>query len=113
MSTDRVKSILVHDVCGARGAPMGRHGARDKSETRGAPRWFYLRQLPLDAGGYDAGGAYWGHGDTLYGAFSDTATNGDELPAAVMYLRAINRDDAKRLVCEEYPNARFFDGSGA
>ena len=41
------------------GAPMGRSG------QKGDPDWYYrfsLRRVRLDAGGYDSGGAYWGHG---------------------------------------------------
>jgi len=82
------------------------------------PRRFYLRALPLDAGGYDPGGAYWGlsfDGSTLYAAWapSTLATlEGEtlELDAARVYVRARNRDHAKRETLAVFPGARFFDG---
>lgn len=82
------------------------------------PRRFYLRALPLDSGGYDPGGAYWGHGmngSTLYAAYAPADIvehNGEalELDAARLYVRARNRDHAKREVVEWYPGARFYDG---
>lgn len=50
----------------ARGASLGR-----ASRTGGTPRArFHLRQVRLDSGGYDPGGAYWGHGGTLFEAFT-------------------------------------------
>lgn len=45
------------------GAPMGRHSVPDLDTTRGTVRLFHV---PLDSGGYDSGGAYWGHGSRLY-----------------------------------------------
>lgn len=45
------------------GAPMGRHSVPDLDTTRGSVRLFHA---PLDSGGYDSGGAYWGHGGRLY-----------------------------------------------
>lgn len=41
------------------GAPMGRYAAPELDPTRGTVRLFKVR---LDSGGYDDGGAYWGHG---------------------------------------------------
>lgn len=51
------------NVSGAYGAPMGRHsvGHLDLS-----PRSVRLFRVRLDAGGYDDGGAYWGHGAPLW-----------------------------------------------
>lgn len=45
------------------GAPMGRCSAPDLKLTYGGVRLFRVR---LDAGGYDDGGAYWGHGLPLW-----------------------------------------------
>jgi hypothetical protein len=45
------------------GAPMGRCSASDLRLTYGGVRLFRVR---LDAGGYDDGGAYWGHGLPLW-----------------------------------------------
>lgn len=46
------------------GAPMGRDsfGILENVE----PRTLRLFRVRLDAGGYDDGGAYWGHGGTLW-----------------------------------------------
>lgn len=62
---------------------------------------FHLRRVRLDSGGYDSGGAYWGHGKPLYEAFTDSG-------ADYMTLRASSRDSAKLEVIEDYPAARFF-----
>lgn len=42
------------------GAPMGRHTGPDYLETGAGP--LRLVRIPLDSGGYDRGGAYWGLG---------------------------------------------------
>lgn len=87
---------ITPKVNGRYGAPMGRHGAHDLST---AAR-IHLRRARLDSGGYDAGGAYWGHGQPLYAAVD---ADGD-----VKYLRANSRDHAKRIIREQNPDARFF-----
>lgn len=45
------------------GAPMGRMSASDLGSE---PRSLRLFHLPLDSGGYDAGGAYWGFPNNIY-----------------------------------------------
>jgi hypothetical protein len=45
-----------------RGAAMGRRGRKENPDSLS----FTLRKVALDSGGYDKGGAYWGHGDALY-----------------------------------------------
>jgi len=65
------------------------------------PRQFYLRQIPLDSGGYDSGGSYWGHGERLYRFESvDGAAEG--------YLRADRRPGAMVEIRKSYPAAVFF-----
>lgn len=78
------------------GAPMGRfRGKPDTSQP------LYLRHVPLDSDGYDAGGAYWGFGQRLY-ATGDARDRWE-------YLRADGREHAKRLLRERYgPDLRFF-----
>ena len=51
------------------GAPMGRreNGYLETSD----PRTVRLFQVRLDSGGYDDGGAYWGHGGRLWCAIDD------------------------------------------
>ena len=77
------------------GAPMGRieHGGNVDEKL-------YLRRVPLDSGGYDSGGAYWGIGAPLFECFNET---GD----FTRYLRAGDRERAKELIRADYPDARF------
>jgi hypothetical protein len=92
------------------GAPMGRPAHDTFTDTLGqmfkmvvnadaAP--FRLVHCPLDRGGYDRGGAYWGIGEPLYyyeGPLSDI--NG--------YVRGRTRDRAKDAVRAIHPSARFY-----
>lgn len=87
-----------------RGAALGR------GEIHKAPRdivaKFTLRHVPLNNGGYDENGTYFGTGAPLYWyALADA--EGNELVDSM--LRAGDRDAAKRKVREKYPNAQFFD----
>jgi len=60
-------------VCCRYGAPMGRHtGPQPEGD---GDKW-RLQRVPIDAGGYDPGGAYWGLGGALYWA-CNTATGGE------------------------------------
>lgn len=80
------------------GAPMGRPGWNQ--EDRESPK-IRLQRIPLNAGGYDRGGAYWGHGAPIWWAWSDN----DECNIT---LRAHTRTLAKAKVQEEIPGARFY-----
>jgi len=81
------------------GAPMGRRGNGTPAHVDGEK--LYLRRVPLDSGGYDSGGAYWGLGQRLY-AWSNI--EGDRSG----YLRARDRDAAKAEIRKDAPGARFF-----
>jgi hypothetical protein len=75
------------------GAPMGRHGSYCEPMAR-----LYLQRIRLDSGGYDSGGAYWGHGAPIY-----WATDGQ--PGGLdMTLRARSRDAAKAAIRAEFPD---------
>lgn len=92
------------------GAPMGRR-SRAHPGLVDEPMKFYLQRVPLDSGGYDSGGAYWGHGQPLYWyTAADTPEMAEfklsDLPDA--FLRANNRKHAKELIREMYPLAKFF-----
>ena len=82
------------------GAPMGRrdHAAPDWEQE--AP--LYLRRVPLNAGGYDRGGAYWGVGPALWWV-ADADGDG-------CYFRcAGGREAAKAYARRTYaPGARFY-----
>ncbi len=82
------------------GASMGRHNTITETES---PIKFKLYQVRLDSGGYDNGGAYWGIGQPLYHAYGEGVRDDQEL-----FLRADNRNDAKKYIRGIYPNARFF-----
>ena len=79
------------------GAPMGRmdgHPAAFQDEK------CYLQRIPINSGGYDRGGAYWGLGAPLYAL----GTPDGEWT----YFRAHSREDAKAIAREEFPGVRFF-----
>lgn len=69
-------------------------------ETAGKLR---LRRVPINAGGYDSGGAYWGNGQPLFCADGETATEWFDL-----YVRANNREHAKHKVRIQIPGAKFY-----
>lgn len=84
------------------GAPMGRRSWNDNAPDVPYTGKFYLQHIPLDSGGYDRGGAYWGTGERVYGyAAADDSINGT--------LRAYDRADAKEQVLALYPGAKFFN----
>lgn len=96
--------------CGdrSRGAGMGRSGDNLDAliiEATDAP--FTLQQVRLDNGGYDQGGAYWGHHQRLYW-WSVTITEGDATDECSGYFRAPSRTAAKSHILELHPLARFF-----
>jgi hypothetical protein len=79
------------------GAPMGRHTGPYFLDCDAGK--VYLRRVYLDSGGYDKGGAYWGVGQPLYEA-QDQDGNG-------FILRAWDRDEAKRAILADFPDANF------
>lgn len=74
------------------GAPMGRRSTskRDLEREQIKPGKLYLQRVRLDSGGYDSGGAYWGHGEPLY-----VATDHEDV---TLFVRGVDRDDAKDAV---------------
>jgi hypothetical protein len=90
---------FITNVNSKYGAPMGRFtGPHFIDEDSGK---IALRRVNLDSGGYDKGGAYWGHGDALYETL-DIDGNG-------FILRATSRDNAKAIVWESFPEAKFYN----
>ena len=83
------------DVGSRHGAPMGRRGDVLDPDA-GKPS---ARRVTLDSGGYDAGGAYWGVGQSLW-----QVTDPDGNTA---YLRA---DNAREAIAEAWQDP---DGMGA
>lgn len=81
------------------GAPMG----RQTFETDNDAQLFYLQKLKMVGyGDYDSGGAYWGYGLPIYRYVSEDGE-------AEGFVRANNREHAKRQVRGIYPRARFFN----
>ena len=77
------------------GAPMGR-ASGGMLEGRVS-----LRRVRLDSGGYDKGGAYWGHGQPLW--YAEGSEDGWR------YLRAQSRDAAKKQLADCLGDgARFY-----
>lgn len=93
------------------GAPMGRASSShyfdkngDKVEitvTKDAPYPMHLVRCPLDSGGYDQGGAYWGLGEPLY--YYEA-----HLTDIRGYVRAATREKAKEAVKTVHEHARFY-----
>lgn len=87
-----------------RGADLGRCNRITIPEYGGK---FLLRKLKLNNGGYDEGGAYWGHamdGTGIYHAVSES----DLTPTQEMFTWARDRRQAKSRIKEEFPYARFY-----
>lgn len=80
------------------GAPLGRHTGPDFLNT--AAGKLYLRRVPLDSGGYDRGGAYWGIGAPLWECL-DQDGNG-------RIFRASDRAAAKAAVLADFEDAQFY-----
>lgn len=92
------------------GAPLGRTSHNSYTDKQGRTfeitatenaKPFRLVRCPLDGGGYDRGGAYWGLGEPLYyyeGPLTDI--NG--------FVRGATRAKAKDAVRSLHPKARFF-----
>jgi len=79
-----------------RGAALGRPS---RAAPSSAPLVMRLRHVRLDSGGYDAGGAYWGHHKRLYTAFTDDG-------AHVLFFRADDRAAARAHALGSFPNAK-------
>jgi hypothetical protein len=88
----------LKEVSSRYGAPMGRI---NRGHNASAERW-YLRRVPINNGGYDRGGAYWGIGAPLWNAYTEDGETD-------VFFRARDRDAAKAHMRSEHdPAARFF-----
>lgn len=105
--------ILCPPVNSKYGAPMGRCNQRGGYEDKRGELHefdviegalcFHLVKVPRDSGGYDRGGAYWGHSatETLWGYIGPIADIRG-------FVWAPNRETAKAAVREIHEHARFF-----
>lgn len=101
------------NACSRYGASMGRDSTRDADIREivaqlhgGKPPRMSLQRVKLDAGGYDAGGAYWGTGEPLWRASDDTSN--PTCDTIELFFRAPTREQAKRVVLGKVPTARFY-----
>jgi hypothetical protein len=80
------------------GAPMGRRSHYASANWSGR---LYARKVALDSGGYDSGGAYWGHSQTLFCVY-----NNQEGENEIYYFeRHATRADLIRAVRVAWPQA--------
>lgn len=80
------------------GASMGRYTGPHYIETTAGK--LRLRRVPLNSGGYDPGGAYWGLGQPLFYV--------EDPDGNCHYLRAASRDAAKATITAAWPGASFY-----
>lgn len=90
-------------VDGKYGAPMGRRSDNLSGLIVEPHEKVTLRRVPINSGGYDSGGAYWGLGAPLY--WWCVTQEGEESSG---FLRACSRAAAKNHILELHPNAVFF-----
>ncbi|WP_316206011.1 hypothetical protein [Bradyrhizobium sp. SZCCHNR3058] len=91
------------------GAPMGRssdHLSGLIITDKDSP--FTLQRVRLNSGGYDSGGAYWGHGQPLYWWSVTLREDGCRDDDCSGFMRASDRDDAKAEIRALHPAARFY-----
>jgi hypothetical protein len=87
MNSKQAKENAIKYVSSKYGAPMGRRNIGEPPENEKC----FLFWIPLNSGGYDAGGAYWGLGQRIYcacdaaGEFMATI-RADNRQAAGMYF---------------------------
>lgn len=87
------------------GAPMGRQ-SDVLSALQIIGEVVTLRLIPIDAGGYDAGGAYWGADEPLY-YWSVTIEEGDARDECAGFFRAASRAAAEREVLDSHASAKI------
>lgn len=101
MSMTRLKP---DDVASPFGAPMGRRNVLPADTNE--PVKLRMVKLRWVDGDYDEGGAYWGSGNGSSDIYYATGDASDVV--AKVFVRAVNREEAKSQVKKLLPNARFF-----
>ena len=91
MKTQRVK---FPNACSRWGASMGRIAISPVNPTEKC-RVF---KVDIDSQGYDSGGAYWGHGKTLFCLWSNETQ---------AFTRANSRMEAKGIFHQQFPLIKF------
>ncbi len=115
-SNNETPDYKTHDPKGWCGDPS-RGAALGRPSYRGDPDFkykFVLRKVPLDSGGYDPNGTYFGVGEPIYWYAStnhdgtDDEGNPVEVAEVDCIIRAADRAAAKQAILKDYPRARFF-----
>lgn len=99
--------MKLTNVSSRYGAPMGRksfYPAFPGQEVK-----LHLQKVPINSGGYDSGGAYWGlpvydRSDDSWG-FLYRAWSSDGLIS--FYLRSWSREAARLAILKDYPGAKI------
>jgi len=99
-----MKIPKLDNVSSTYGAPMGRRDSIMEPDTKIK---FSLRAMRMVDGDYDEGGAYWGAGNSQIGWMYHAIGEGVDY-INEMFIRAKNREDAKRQVLEVFENAKFY-----
>ena len=106
MKTKTRNGLTLEWACDSRGASMGR-GIRLPSP--GETVRLHLVRVPLDSGGYDFAGAYWGGPANLWCAFVCHRTYSpvrrrfeNHPPHIALFVRAPYRGNAKQAVRREF-----------
>ena len=71
-------------------------------------RKFFLRRVRLNQGGYDNNGQYFGVGAPPLYEYSSEWEAGGEVLYECDHLRASNREEAKKIILKDYPDAKFY-----
>ena len=87
----------------SRGAPMGDSPWRGASDGQYK---FHMQLLHFTDGCYALDGTYWGAPANVYCAWDDDPEGQDNQVRT--FVRACSRSVAKRMIRDEYPNARFY-----
>lgn len=94
-------SPRLPEVSSRYGAPLGR---RSDNVLASGPNRIRLFRVPINSGGYDSGGAYWGLGAPLWCAI--------DVDGSTVYFRARNREAAKAYVsghhADDPDDVRFY-----
>ena len=97
--------LILENACSKYGASMGRRNRLPGDVT--ARIRLHLARLPLVDGDYDRGGAYWGGGPTPSGGM--WAAWGEDSSVQVrVFVRGVDRNDARHNVLEVIPGAVFY-----
>lgn len=65
----------------------------------------HLQRVPIDSGGYDPGGVYWGTSDYIRGVYALYCAWNDD---CLHYVRAYDRNKAKEQLKQDFDDISFY-----